>query len=230
LTRLDDAEARSRLGAARVGRLATVTPEGRPHVVPVCFALDGDVVYSAVDDKPKATRSLTRLDNVRASPGAALLVDHYDEDWQRLWWVRADGEARVLEESAPEHRRAAELLRGKYDQYRDHRLGSVIALHVQSWRSWAATPPAVGAVGWTAFAELSHHVEELALARAGDGTGEAEAAAELAALAFSQREAVALALAYAFRRQRDAPTDPAVAGAIRLLAAALRHPAGHAAG
>lgn len=228
MTGLDAAEARSRLGGARVGRLATVTPAGRPHVVPVCFALDGDAVYSAVDDKPKATRALSRLDNVRASPVAALLVDHYDEDWELLWWVRADGEARVVDESSPEHGRAVELLRGKYDQYRDHRLGSVIALDVKALRSWAATPPRRDNDDRAAFAELSHHVEELALARADDGTGEAEAAAELAALAAPQREAVALALAYAFRRQRDAPTDRTVAGAIRLLAAALR-PAGHVA-
>ena len=91
---------RQRLAQARVGRLATVTADGRPHVVPVCFALAGGRIYTAVDAKPKSTRALQRLDNVRATGRASLLVDHYEEDWSQLWWVRVDGPAEVIDSSA----------------------------------------------------------------------------------------------------------------------------------
>ena len=127
---------RDRLAAARVGRLATVTAEGRPHVVPCCFALLGDTAYSAVDAKPKSTLALRRLDNLRANPHASLLVDHYDEDWTALWWIRVDGDGRVVEDGA-EHATALEALADKYDQYRRQRPpGAVVALDVTTWRSW----------------------------------------------------------------------------------------------
>ena len=79
---------RGRVADARVGRLATVTARGRPRVVPGCFVLDGETIYSAVDDKPKSTFDPLRLDNLRATGVASLLVDHNEEDWSRLWWVR----------------------------------------------------------------------------------------------------------------------------------------------
>ena len=125
---------RTRLADARVARLATVTEEGRPHVVPCCFALDGDTLYSAVDDvKPKATLALRRLANLAAHPAASLLVDHYQEDWSRLWWVRVDGTARVVTEDA----RAAALLSAKYEQYRRRPPpGAVVVLDIESWRAW----------------------------------------------------------------------------------------------
>jgi len=127
---------RDRLAAARVGRLATVTAEGRPHVVPCCFALLGDTAYSAVDAKPKSTLALRRLDNLRANPHASLLVDHYDEDWTALWWIRVDGDGRVVEDGA-EHATALAALADKYDQYRRQRPpGAVVALDVTTWRSW----------------------------------------------------------------------------------------------
>jgi PPOX class probable F420-dependent enzyme len=133
---VDEPTMRRRLAQARVGRLATVTPEGRPHVVPCCFALDGDVVWSAVDAKPKSTLALRRLDNLRAHPQASVLVDHYAEDWDTLWWVRADGTARVLE-SGDERERALDILAAKYDQYRRRRPpGAVVALLVTAWRAW----------------------------------------------------------------------------------------------
>src|SRR5947207_15569308 len=87
-----------RFAAAPVARLATVTADGRPHVVPCCFALTGDRIVTAVDGKPKSTLALRRLDNVRAHPAAALVVDHYDDDWSQLWWIRADGDGRVVED------------------------------------------------------------------------------------------------------------------------------------
>jgi PPOX class probable F420-dependent enzyme len=126
------ATAAERVAAARVGRLATVTPGGRPHIVPVCFAVhDGDIV-TAVDQKPKTTRALQRLENVRATGRASLLVDHYEEDWARIWWVRVDGAAEVVDSEA-----AIDTLARKYEQYRANRPeGPVIVLHPGEWRSW----------------------------------------------------------------------------------------------
>jgi PPOX class probable F420-dependent enzyme len=127
---------RERVASARVARLATTTPAGRPHLVPVCFALVGDTVYSAVDGKPKSTRALQRLANLRADPAAALLIDHYDEDWTAVWWVRADATGRVLAAGA-EQVRARAALGDKYEQYRrDPPAGPVIALDVVGWRAW----------------------------------------------------------------------------------------------
>jgi PPOX class probable F420-dependent enzyme len=121
-----------RLAAARVGRLATVTAQGRPHVVPVTFALLGETIVTAVDAKPKSTRALRRLENVRATGRASLLVDHYEEDWARLWWVRVDGPAEVIDSEA-----AIDALAAKYEQYRRARpAGPVIAIEPERWRSW----------------------------------------------------------------------------------------------
>jgi PPOX class probable F420-dependent enzyme len=126
---------RTRLGTARVGRLGTVRPDGRPHLVPCCFALAGATVYSAVDAKPKSTLALQRLENVRAQPAVTLLVDHYAEDWSTLWWVRIDGTAAVLERT--ERAAGLEALRAKYDQYRTTPPpGPVLAIAVESWRGW----------------------------------------------------------------------------------------------
>jgi PPOX class probable F420-dependent enzyme len=127
---------RSRVIAARVGRLATVSAAGRPHLVPCCFALTGDTIYSAIDHKPKSTRRLQRLENLRGNPQAALLVDHYADDWSTLWWVRADGSGRVLD-GGPDATDAIALLVAKYPQYRDSPpAGPVIAIDVTTWRSW----------------------------------------------------------------------------------------------
>jgi PPOX class probable F420-dependent enzyme len=133
---MDAAARRERIASARVGRLATVTAAGRPHVVVCCFTLDGDTIYSAIDAKPKSTLELARLDNVRANPVASLLVDYYDDDWSQLWWVRVDGAARVAEDAA-ERERARALLARKYEQYRDTPPpGAVIALDIETWRAW----------------------------------------------------------------------------------------------
>ena len=130
-------EARSRFAAARVARLATADAGGRPHLVPVAFAVASDAIYSAVDAKPKRTRALRRLANVRENPAVALLVDHWDEeDWARLWWVRAEGTGRVLDPGEPEAVRAIELLRGRYPRQRAD--GAVLAVDVTRWSGWAA--------------------------------------------------------------------------------------------
>jgi PPOX class probable F420-dependent enzyme len=127
---------RHHVGESRVGRLATVTASGRPHIVPCCYALVGDVIYSAVDGKPKSTLALRRLDNIRAHPYASLVVDHYTDDWAQLWWVRVDAAARVLDSGA-ERDRALDALAAKYAQYAETRPpGAVIALDITRWTSW----------------------------------------------------------------------------------------------
>jgi len=128
-----------RAAAAPVARLATVDADGRPHLVPCCFALEGDVAYSVVDHKPKRTTALRRLDNIRAHPAVCLLVDHYEDNWSALWWVRLDGTARVLTDG-PEHERAIAALIAKYPQYRAVPLsGAVVAIDVAGCRAWAAS-------------------------------------------------------------------------------------------
>ncbi len=133
-------EARQRFAGARVARLATADAEGRPHLVPVVFAVDGDRVYSVVDAKPKRTTALRRLRNVACNPAVALLVDHYDDaDWGALWWARAEGTGRVLDPSSDEEAaRAVELLQARYPQQRA--VGAVLAVDVGRWSGWAAAP------------------------------------------------------------------------------------------
>jgi amidase len=114
-------------GAARVARLATVDREGRPHVVPICFVVDGTTLYTAVDEKPKRTRRLRRLDNIAANPRVEVLIDHYEDDWSKLWWVRLRGRARIVEDP-----RAVDLLAAKYPQYRERPPGGpVIAIEIE---------------------------------------------------------------------------------------------------
>src|SRR3954447_5166964 len=137
---MDATEARRRFAAARVARLATAGADGRPHLVPVVFALDGETIYTAVDDvKPKATTRLRRLANIAANPAVALLADHYEDDWSALWWVRADGTARLLEPDDAEAGRARALLAERYPPYREAPPpGVVIAVGVERWSGWSA--------------------------------------------------------------------------------------------
>jgi PPOX class probable F420-dependent enzyme len=138
---MDPTEARSRFAGARVARLATAGADGRPHLVPVVFALDGDTLYSAVDDvKPKTSIArLRRLRNIAENAAVALLADHYDDDWTALWWVRADGTARLLDPGETEAARARDLLAERYPQYREAPPpGVVIAVDVERWSGWAA--------------------------------------------------------------------------------------------
>jgi PPOX class probable F420-dependent enzyme len=128
----------ARLTAARVARLATIDPDGRPHLVPIVFALDGDTLYSAVDRKPKRSRTLRRIENARARPDVTILVDHYEDEWSRLWWIRLRGRARVLD-AGQERKRALALLREKYPQYRDEPPdGPVLAVDISDVREWSA--------------------------------------------------------------------------------------------
>jgi PPOX class probable F420-dependent enzyme len=134
---LSGEEARQRLTAARVARLATTGANGQPHLVPVTFAADGDWIYTAVDHKPKTTSNLRRLRNIQENPRVALLADYYADDWEQLWWVRVDGRARIFEDDAV-RQHPLDLLAHKYEQYQQWRpAGPVIAIEADSWTGWA---------------------------------------------------------------------------------------------
>ena len=125
--------------SASLARLATIDPDGRPHLVPIVFVLDGDTLYSAVDAKPKRSRTLRRVENARARPDVTVLVDHYEDDWARLWWVRLRGRARVLD-GGVEAELALKLLVEKYEPYRRDPPGlPVLAVDVVEWRGWPAS-------------------------------------------------------------------------------------------
>ena len=129
---------RELVAAARVGRLATTDAHGRVALVPFCFVLLGSSIYSAVDTKPKSTPDLARLENLRANPPATMLVDHYEEDWRLLWWVRLRGLGRVLD-AGEESAQARDALVAKYAQYRANPPpGPVLAIDVREWRGWSA--------------------------------------------------------------------------------------------
>ena len=124
------------VAASRVAHLATAGRDGRPHVVPICFVLDGETLYTAVDEKPKRTRQLKRLENIEANRHVEVLIDHYEDDWSRLWWVRLRGTARIVEDP-----RAVELLAAKYTQYRDRPpAGPVIAIEIEERSEWTSSP------------------------------------------------------------------------------------------
>ena len=131
---------RRRVAGSHSGTLATIGPGGRPHIVPFVFALKGETLYWAVDQKPKRTQELQRLRNIRRDPRVAVLVDAYDSDWSALWWVRMDGAARVLGDG-DERARGVNALRGKYPQYREQPLdGPIVAIDIERWVGWSATP------------------------------------------------------------------------------------------
>jgi PPOX class probable F420-dependent enzyme len=136
---MDAGEARALLASARVARLATVDAQGGPHLVPITFAVDGEEIVTAVDHKPKRTTRLRRLDNIEANPRVSVLADHYEDDWTRLWWARADGLARSVEPGAAEHESAVARLVDRYPQYREQRpSGVVILIRTLRWSGWRA--------------------------------------------------------------------------------------------
>jgi PPOX class probable F420-dependent enzyme len=134
---LAEAEARRRFAAARVAHLATVRADGRPHIVPIVFAVEGEVVYSIADPKPKRGLDLLRHRNIAAHPAVSLLVDDYHEPWQGIWWVRANGTARVVDHG-PEREVAISLLRAKYPDYAEWTtpFGAATVISVERWSSW----------------------------------------------------------------------------------------------
>jgi PPOX class probable F420-dependent enzyme len=133
-----DFDPRVRFAQAPIARLATASLDGRPHLVPVVFALQDEVIFTAVDAKPKTTHRLRRLANIERNPQVSVLVDHYAEDWTQLWWVRADGVAAIHHDGDAMHQ-GRDLLQTKYTQYQSVSLdGPVIAVAVNRWNSWHA--------------------------------------------------------------------------------------------
>lgn len=129
--RLDEAECRRRFAASRVAVLATASSDARPHVVPVTFALVENVIVIAVDAKPKTTKSLRRLRNIDSNGQVAVLAHHYADDWAELWWVRADGRARIGGEPSSE-------LVAKYPPYAEQPPdGPWIRIDVTAWSGWS---------------------------------------------------------------------------------------------
>ena len=134
---LTDAELRDRFTQAKVLRLGTAGVDGKPHLVPATFAVLDDVVAIAVDHKPKRHSNLKRLRNIQENPAVTLLVDHFADDWNDLWWVRADGDAQVIENELAYE--LVDALVDKYEQYREHRpAGPVIKIQINRWSGWSA--------------------------------------------------------------------------------------------
>jgi len=133
---------RKRLKEARVARLATLDAKGQPHIIPICFAFDGKCFYTAIDRKPKRVSSeqLVRVQNIRAVSRVALLIDEYDENWGRLWYILIRGKAKLLPDSARQERAAAvRKLRAKYPQYTqgmlppDAPIIRIVPEHITAW-------------------------------------------------------------------------------------------------
>lgn len=135
-----DERAASLLDRMRVATLATVSGDGRPHLVPIVFALDGSDLVTAVDGKPKRATVLARIGNIAVDPRVTLLAHVYDEDWSRLCWVRVDGTA-AIEDAGEPFGRALTALRNRYPQYESVALtGPVIRITVERATTWEATP------------------------------------------------------------------------------------------
>ena len=133
---LTDAAMRRLVSEARVARLGTIDPDGSPNLIPFCFVLDGDTLYSGVDQKPKRTKKLQRLENIKRDPRVMVLVDHYEDDWEKAWWVRLRGRARVLgpDESGP----GRAMLIEKYPQYvEDPPDDDILAIEIDRWVGWS---------------------------------------------------------------------------------------------
>jgi PPOX class probable F420-dependent enzyme len=140
---LTASQAQARFAAARVARLATAGRNGQPHLVPVTFAVgDTATIVTAVDHKPKTTTRLRRLRNIAENPRVSLLVDYYSDDWSQLWWARADGSARVVDATQPDHDLAVSWLAHRYQQYREvPPTGPAVIIAVSRWSGWAFAGP-----------------------------------------------------------------------------------------
>ena len=136
---MDADEMRRRIDGAQVARLATVGRDGRPHIVPITFAMNDATIYFAIDFKPKKTTDLQRLRNIEANPSVSVLVDHYEADWTKLWWVRVDGFARIVIDGALFENGIARLTQ-RYAPYRSARpVGPVVAIAVERMTGWSAS-------------------------------------------------------------------------------------------
>jgi len=133
---MDRETAYRRVNSAEVARLATINSDGTAHLVPIVFAIRNETLYTAVDAKPKRSRRLRRIENARVRPDVTVLADHYEADWSRLWWVRLEGRARVLD-AGEEATLALRLLMERYEQYRREPPGlPVLAIDIREWRGW----------------------------------------------------------------------------------------------
>src|SRR4029077_6946193 len=136
---MDAEELRRRMTGAMVARLATVGRDGRPHIVPITFALDDNTIYFAVDFKPKKTADFQRLRHIETNPSVCVLVDHYEGNWTKLWWVRADGSARIVIDGAMFEKGIA-LLTQRYEQYRSAPPeGPVVSIAIERLTGWSAS-------------------------------------------------------------------------------------------
>ncbi|MGH8958287.1 MAG: TIGR03668 family PPOX class F420-dependent oxidoreductase [Acidimicrobiia bacterium] len=125
------------LNLARVATLASINPDGSPHVVPIVYALTADRLVTAVDQKPKSDLNLARLSNIRADPRVSVLAHHYAEGWHHLWWVRVDGRATIVPEDPP----AVAALKSRYPQYGQYEIvGPIISVAIGTIRVWMADP------------------------------------------------------------------------------------------
>lgn len=133
---MDRARALARFSEASIARLATIRPDSRPHLVPVVFVVLDERIWSPIDHKPKTTDRLTRLSNIDANENVSILVDHFDRDWNELWWVRIDGRAcSVPVLPAP----IVEALESKYPIYRSNPLiKGGIRIDIETIKWWAA--------------------------------------------------------------------------------------------
>ena len=135
---MDPRTVRLHLSTTTVARLATVDKMGTPHLVPIVFAADQHTVYTPIDHKPKRTTELKRLANIADNPRVSVLLDHYEEDWSALWWIRLDGTASVIDDG-PEWHSAIALLAAKYEHYKSHPLTDmIIKIHIKNTTTWAA--------------------------------------------------------------------------------------------
>ena len=133
---MDRETAYRRVNSAEVARLATINSDGTAHLVPIVFAIRNETLYTAVDAKPKRSRRLRRIENARVRPDVTVLADHYEADWSRLWWVRLEGRARVLD-AGEEATLALRLLMERYEQYQREPPGlPVLAIDIREWRGW----------------------------------------------------------------------------------------------
>jgi PPOX class probable F420-dependent enzyme len=136
---VNTAEALEFLAESRIAHLATIRPDGRPHIVPITFAVTDETIVTMIDHKPKTTSRVQRLRNIEANPSASVLVDEWAEDWERLRWVRVDGTASIHSEDEV-WRRAREVLVAKYIQYSDQPPeGAAIAISIDGLTSWASS-------------------------------------------------------------------------------------------
>lgn len=125
----------------RVAHLATVDDGGEPHVVPIVYAFDGARIYSPIDKKPKQVGAyeLQRVHNIEGNPKVAVIIDHYEPDWEQLAWVQLRGDASITTQGT-EYEEGLSLLVTKYEQYQDLPLEGrpLIVIQVERIISWRA--------------------------------------------------------------------------------------------